>query len=208
MMARCTMAFAATVAYFAVAASLRAQQLQVKGLRTEYQENPTGIDVRAPRLGWRIEATRRGTMQRAYQIRVASDSASLERAPLWNSDKVQSAESILRPYTGPTLRSGTRYYWQARVWDDSGRASAWSSPAFWEMGLLDRADWTARWITPDLIEDTTRANPSPMLRREFTLSREIASARLYITSLGLNAVELNGQRVGDRLFRPGWTSYD
>ncbi|HEY8831782.1 MAG TPA: glycoside hydrolase family 78 protein, partial [Gemmatimonadaceae bacterium] len=202
------MAFAATVAYFAVAASLRAQQLQVKGLRTEYQENPTGIDVRAPRLGWRIEATRRGTMQRAYQIRVASDSASLERAPLWNSDKVQSAESILRPYTGPTLRSGTRYYWQARVWDDSGRASAWSSPAFWEMGLLDRADWTARWITPDLIEDTTRANPSPMLRREFTLSREIASARLYITSLGLNAVELNGQRVGDRLFRPGWTSYD
>jgi hypothetical protein len=43
-----TMAFAATVGCFAVAASLRAQQLQVKGLRTEYQENPTGIDVRAP----------------------------------------------------------------------------------------------------------------------------------------------------------------
>ena len=208
MMARCTMALAATVSYFAVAAPLRAQQLQVKGLRTEYQENPTGIEVRAPRLGWRIEATRRGTMQRAYQIRVASDSASLERAPLWSSDKVQSAESILRPYRGPALRSGTRYYWQVRVWDDSGRASAWSSPAFWETGLLDRADWVARWITPDLIEDTTRANPSPMLRREFTLSREIASARLYVTSLGLNAVELNGQRVGDRLFRPGWTSYD
>jgi alpha-L-rhamnosidase len=76
------------------------------------------------------------------------------------------------------------------------------------MGLLERGDWTARWITPDLTEDTTRSNPSPMLRREFTLPQGIASARLYVTSLGLNAIELNGQAVGDRLFRPGWTSYD
>src|SRR5207302_10674074 len=83
-----------------------------------------------------------------------------------------------------------------------------SAPECWEMGLLDRADWTARWITPDVSEDTTRSNPSPMLRREFTLGRSITSARLYVTSAGLNAVELNGQRVTDRLFRPGWTSYD
>src|SRR2546428_5730193 len=35
--------------------------LQVTELRTEYQVNPVGIDVRAPRLGWKIESSRRGT---------------------------------------------------------------------------------------------------------------------------------------------------
>jgi len=189
-------------------APVHAQILRVEGLKTEYQQNPIGIDVRAPRLSWRIQADRRGTMQSAYQIRVATDSGSLARAPLWDSGKVPSESSIFRPYAGPAPRSATRYYWQVRVWDNEGRMSPWSAPGFWETGLLDRADWSAQWITPDLSEDSSRANPSPLLRREFTLAQGIASARLYVTSLGLNIVEMNGQRVSDHLFRPGWTSYD
>jgi alpha-L-rhamnosidase len=189
-------------------ASVHAQVLRVKALKTEYQQNPIGIDVRAPRLSWRIQADRRGMMQSAYQIRVATDSGSLARAPLWDSGKVPSESSIFRPYGGPALRSATRYYWQVRVWDNEGRMSPWSTAGFWETGLLDRGDWSAQWITPDLNEDSSRANPSPMLRREFTLAQRVTSARLHVTSLGLNLVEVNGQRVSDHLFRPGWTSYD
>jgi alpha-L-rhamnosidase len=205
---RATTVMAALASHLAGGGVLGAQSLHVEALKTEYQQNPIGIDVRAPRLSWRIHAVKRGTMQSAYELRVATDSASLQRAPLWTSGKVASAASTFRPYAGPALRSGARYHWQVRIWDDAGQVSPWSAPAFWEMGLLDRSDWTARWITPDVTEDTTRSNPSPMLRRELTLSPGIASARLYVTSLGLNAVELNGQPVSDRLLRPGWTSYD
>ena len=159
-----------------VAAPVNAQILRVEGLKTEYQQNPIGIDVRAPRLSWRIQADRRGTMQSAYQIRVATDSSSLARAPLWDSGKVPSGSSIFRPYAGPATRSGTRYYWQVRAWDNAGRISPWSAPGFWETGLLDRGDWSAQWITPNLTEDTSRANPSPMLRHEFTLPPRVASA--------------------------------
>jgi alpha-L-rhamnosidase len=196
------------IATIALVRPLDAQLLRVEPMKTEYRQNPVGIDVRAPRLSWRIEAQRRGTMQSAYQVRVATDTVSLTRAPLWDSGKIPSESSILRPYGGPATHSGTRYYWQVRVWDDAGRMSPWSAPGFWETGLLDPADWRARWITPDLSEDSSRANASPMLRREFSLAPAVASARLYVTSLGLNIVELNGERVSDWLFRPGWTSYD
>ncbi len=189
-------------------APVQRPQLAVEGLKVEYSVNPVGIDVRVPRLSWTIRADRRGTMQGAWEVRVAKDVASLQRAPLWDSGKQVSDASLFQTYGGPPLRSATRYYWQVKVWDDAGHESAWSEPAFWETGLLEPSDWTARWITPDIDEDTTRSNPSPMLRRTFTLPDGIISARLYVTSLGLNEVEINGAPVGEQLFRPGWTSYD
>ncbi len=189
--------------------SARAQTpLQLTELRTEYQVNPVGIDVRAPRLSWKIESSRRGTVQTAYQIRVAQLPSALERHPLWDSGKVASDASIHRVYGGPALESGQQYYWQVRVWDDADRSSPWSAPAYWEMGLLRPSDWSADWITPDLKEDTAASNPSPILRSEFRVNGAVASARAYVTSLGLYEMELNGRRVGDQLFRPGWTAYD
>ena len=38
--------------------------------------------------------------------------------------------------------------------------------------------------------------------------RAVASARAYVTSLGLYELELNGTKVDDQLFTPGWTAYD
>ena len=73
---------------------------------------------------------------------------------------------------------------------------------------MGAAQWKAKWITPDLAEDTTRSNPSPLLRTEFALDGTVASARAYVTSLGLYEMQINGRRVGDQVLAPGWTSYD
>lgn len=47
----------------------------------------------------------------------------------------------------------------------------------------------------------------PYLRRGFRVEREVASARVYATALGVYELHLNGQRVGDEHLAPGWTDY-
>ena len=186
-----------------------APALKVEALRTEYKENPLGIDSRAPRLSWRIAAKVRNVRQAAYQIRVARSASDLRSARNlhWDSGRVASAESTQRVYDGKPLGSAQRYVWQVQIWDDQGRASGWSEPAWWEMGLLTPADWRASWIEPGLPEDVTTSPPAPMLRRAFRLTKAVQSARAYVTSHGVYELHLNGARVGDEVLTPGWTSY-
>jgi len=183
--------------------------LKLTSLRTEYRENPLGIDARRPRLSWQLQANERGVVQSAYQVRVARDERDLRAGNklLWDSGRVSSDESIHRTYDGPALESGRRYYWQVRVWDAGGKSSEWSAPAHWETGLLDASDWRASWIEPDLPEDVKKSEPAPMLRREFKVGGGVQSARAYVTSHGLYEMHLNGRRIGDQVFTPGWTSY-
>lgn len=190
--------------------SLMAASLSPTYLRCEYKVNPIGIDIVKPRLSWHLISEKRAIKQSAYQIQVALSSEALakEKALLWDSGKVASDQSIHVEYAGPQLHSLQRYFWRLRVWDDEDKASQWSDSNFWEMGLLSADDWQAAWIQADLQEDTQKSNPAPMLRKEFELEKTVKRARLYITSLGLYEAEINGRRVGDQLFTPGWTSYD
>jgi len=182
--------------------------VSVSQLRCEYKVDPLGIDVRQPRLSWQLNADGRGVVQAAYQVRVAEREAGLAASPVWDTGRVDSDRSIHMVYAGPALASGRRYYWQVRVWDGGGAVSDWSAPAFWEMGLLDPSDWQASWIGPAWDEDLTAPQPAPMLRTTFALAGDVRAARVYVTSLGLYEVELNGRRVGDQVLTPGWTSYD
>ena len=184
--------------------------LTVDSLRAEYKENPLGIGTAKPRLSFKLRSSARGVRQSAYEIRVAASEGALRagRDLVWTSGRVGSSESVHRVYEGPPLRSSERYYWQVRVWDGSGQATPWSAPAYWEMGLLQPSDWKTGWIEPGVAEDVTKTSPVPMLRREFKLRGKVARARAYATSHGLYELHINGQRMGDQLFTPGWTSYN
>lgn len=178
------------------------QPPSVTGLRVEYLTNPLGIDATRPRFSWRITSTERNTVQAAYQVQVTRNGL-----PVWDSGRIAADSSVFVAYAGPALESRARYDWRVRVWDANGRGSPWSAPSAWETGLLAPSDWTAAWIGTAPSATDSLGGPSPLLRRAFRSTGAVASARVYATSLGLYELYLNGQRVGDQLFTPGWTSY-
>ncbi|MEO6733831.1 MAG: family 78 glycoside hydrolase catalytic domain [Ferruginibacter sp.] len=182
-------------------------QTKVQNALTEHLINPMGVETAQPRFSWQLASDKRNVLQAAYEINVGSNASSLasKKGLFWHSGKVSSDSSINVSYKGSPLQSGTRYYWQVRVWDNSGKASAWSTPAFFQMALLSPADWKAKWIEPGLKEDSLR--PSPLFRKEFNSPKKIKSATAYITAHGLYEAQINGKRVGDACFTPGWTSY-
>jgi alpha-L-rhamnosidase len=182
--------------------------LSIAAPRCEYRENPIGIDVSQPRLSWQLRSDERGARQTAYQILVAPSEADLESDLnlVWDSGKIESDQSIHVPYSGPALVSGQRVYWKVRVWDEAGREVE-SQAAWWEMGLLNRADWQAEWIGAPFSGGPRTSSPAPFLRREFALHKAVITARLYATAIGLYECYLNGVRIGDALLAPGWTDY-
>ncbi len=180
----------------------------IADLRCEYRPNPLGIDVTAPRLSWRLHSDRRGARQTAYRILAASDAHRLSegQADWWDSGTVESDQSVHVAYRGQRLRSRQRVYWKVTVWDELGEASQ-SDSAWFEMGLLRRKDWKAKWIGAGLVGGPRSTIPAPYLRQAFVLPGAARSARLYVTALGLYECSLNGQPVGDDVFTPGWTDY-
>ena len=181
--------------------------LTVGGLQCEYLENPLGIDTPQPRLSWVLESGQRAQAQTAYQVLVASSEALLKAntGDLWNTGTVPSDQTVQVVYAGKALSSSQRCHWKVRVWDKEGKASAYSRPAYWEMGLLSPQDWKGQWIgrTTD-----TNSLPAPLLRLTFTLEGKIKQARAYICGLGYYELHLNGKKVGDHLLDPGYTRYD
>ncbi|HUU16512.1 MAG TPA: glycoside hydrolase family 78 protein [Sedimentisphaerales bacterium] len=192
----------------------------VKELRCEYRVNPLGIDVVKPRLSWIMESNQRGQKQMAYQILVADSEEQLKwnEGQLWDSGKVKSEQSNQVVYEGQPLVSRMRCYWKVRVWDKDDKVSAWSKPAMWTVGLLESGEWQAKWIGYDAeqmsSENKEKSDPNalilpppPYLRRAFLVGRPIKRAVVYASALGLYELHINGKRIGEDYFTPGWTDY-
>ncbi len=130
--------------------SIACGQVEVAGLKCEYLINPIGIDAEQPRLSWLLidDDAERGQRQTAYQVLVASsqDKLSVNEGDLWDSGRVSSDKSVHIQYAGQRLGSHQACWWKVRVWDKAGKASQWSEPAFWSMGILDPEAWGAEWI--------------------------------------------------------------
>ncbi|MCD8262716.1 MAG: family 78 glycoside hydrolase catalytic domain, partial [Bacteroides sp.] len=185
----------------------------VNTLRTEQLTNPVGIDVEAPRLGWRLVSDKKSVMQTAYHILVASSPEKLAQnvGDLWDSGKVKSDQSQWIPYGGKELKSNQRCYWKVKSYTNKGE-SDWSEPAFWIMGLLSENNWGGRWIgldKPAPWDDESQWSrlSARYLRKEFEAEKQIKQATVHLCGLGMYELFINGQRVGDQVLAPVPSDY-
>lgn len=180
--------------------------LKAINLRTEYLENPLGIDIKKPRFGWNLEGD--GKKQTAFEIRAAHSETELENHEIWNSGRIASSSMQHHEY-GKPLQSRERVYWQVRIWDERNAVGEWSETAVFEMGLLEKSDWQAQWITGDYEPESSQRYPADEFRKVFEENiDDMVSARLYITACGIYETYLNGKRIGDQVLTPGLTCYN
>ena len=151
-------------------------------LRTEYLENPLGIDIPHPRLMWNCDG---GKRQTAYQIVMEN----------WDSGKTFSS-SMHADYPRP-LADRERVGWKVRLWDENDEPGEWSE-AFFETGI---SEWKAKWITGDYCPRKKKRYPVDCFRKGFSASNVI-KARLYISACGVYEARINGSRVGSFILAP------
>ena len=181
---------------------------EVYDLRCEGLVEPLAIDSAEPHFGWKIrtgdfstplrsarnDKSAPGGQQYAYQIRVEG---------VWDSGKVLSAEQVMVPYGGPELQAKGQYRWQVRVWTSEKKASRWSRPQRFGVGILENTVMAGEYI--GAVPGEGRA---PLLRKRFSVERKAGSALLYVNSLGYHEAYLNGEPVSDAVLTPAVSELD
>ncbi|TSD66261.1 Bacterial alpha-L-rhamnosidase [Inquilinus sp. KBS0705] len=175
-------------------------------LRTEYLENPLGLDVTHPRLTWMLADDRQGAKQTAYQLIVGTDSAEVSsgKGNSWYTNKILSANA-LAVYQGKPLQAYTKYFWQVVVWDKDSKKASVSGVSSFEMGVMKMTNWKGMWISD---EENYNVKPAPYFRTTFGTGKKVKSARAYIAAAGLYELYINGEKIGNHRLDPMYTRFD
>ncbi|MCQ5080374.1 glycoside hydrolase family 78 protein [Gemmiger formicilis] len=169
--------------------------LEITRLTVEHLTADCVTDCPAPHIAFAVRSDRNGAQLTDAELTVGDWSA-----------KVTGDGQTGTTYKGPALLPFTTYSVQLAAKDDAGETAA-ASMTF-ETGRME-TPWKGQWITDgDYHFTEAKVSPMPMVfRREITTDKPIARARLYATAMGIYEVELNGKKLGDRYFAPGFTSY-
>ena len=167
--------------------------LKISRLTVENMETGCVTDNPHPRISYCLESDRQNV--------------TLKKAVISIGDWVKETDcQIAVPYEGRELQPFTKYTVRLEAEDDAGECAQASTE--FETGRMDTI-WTGRWITDGGYQfKEAKISPKTMtFRTRFSCEKEVVSAKLYITSLGIYELLLNGEKVGQDYFAPGFTSY-
>ncbi|KXJ91614.1 bacterial alpha-L-rhamnosidase-domain-containing protein [Microdochium bolleyi] len=163
-----------------------------------------GIGASQPRISWRFDGCAEAWEQQSYDLEVSRSGGATQQT------SANTAQSLYVEWPGAPLGSSESASVRIRAHGGEGHSSTpWSDWVTVETGLLNAKDWAgAMPITAQVGNAAAPATKNPTyLRKTFDLPGTVASARLYITGLGIFEAEINGYPVSEDLLAPGYTSY-
>ncbi len=156
-------------------------------------------------LGWQIRTRQNNVYQKEYCVQIARNE-DFEKI-VYNSGSVKTDVSMNIKISKDelTLESAQKYYLRVKVTTNVGE-SDWKVVTFFT-GLIQPEKWKASFITIETGKEKDESKGF-YLRKEFSARKKIKSAFVLSTALGLYRITINGNRVGDDVLTPGWTSYN
>ncbi len=95
-----------------------------------------------PHFSWICTMADNKSKQAAYQIIVADsrEAAQQNAGNVWDSGKVNSAQSVSVRYTGPALKQHRIYFWKVRIWDTAANLSFFSKVQAFRTGSFSKGN--------------------------------------------------------------------
>ena len=167
--------------------------LSIKRFAIEGITEGAVIDTLKPSFTYYAESDREGVTIRQASLTVNG----------WTTDTVAETGTT---YAGPDFEPYRTYEARLAITDDAGETAI--AELHFDTGRLQDS-WKARWITKGDYSFTEKGvSPKPMcFKKVFGRKGQVKKATVYATALGIYELTLNGSKVGNRYFAPGFTSY-
>lgn len=157
--------------------------------------NPLGYLMERVSCSWKVEDTK-AAKQKSVKIEAAKD-LNFENIIFRKEGEALCQTGEVLDFA---LESCRRYFIRVTVTTDLDETAV-SEPAFFETAKLEDK-WAGKWITT---EDADTFHP--VFVKEFSAEKQVSSARLYISGLGLFIASLNGKKLGEEVLTPYYSNY-
>ena len=164
---------------------------EIDEIKIENRKCGCVTDSDAPRIAFSLKSDKQGTELASAIVRVGGKEFTTKE-----QCGVALKELALRPFH--------RYEVSVVATDNFGNRAEGKS--FFCTGRRE-LPWTAKWITNASYTFPKNASPAPFTFRKIFAAKKIKRALLTATALGIYELELNGKKVGEQYFAPGFTSY-